>query len=60
MAITAPTNANPVAVSMVVCTPAVLNMLPPIRLASTDPIVVMLKARLCAFAESLRATTSSA
>ena len=59
-AMTAPTAAIAVAVSMVVLTPTVSNIGPPIRLASTEPMVVMLKARLWAFAESFRATCRSA
>ena len=55
-----PTAEMATAVSMVARTPAVSNIAPPIRLARTDPMVVMLKARDWAFAESFRATTLSA
>ena len=56
-AMTAPTAAMAAPVSMVGRTPTASNILPPIRLASTDPMVVMLKARLWALAESFGATT---
>ena len=59
-ATTVPTAEIAAAVSIVVRTPTESNIAPPIRLASTDPMVVMLKASDCAFAESFRSTTLSA